>query len=189
MTGSRKHFQDFFVVGCRAGDKISFLPLPGSDDRDLLEFIDRLSKVDRSREARERISRIQGFKELANVPENEKEEGARIIEECFDAINSIPNAIRNNSDDEEFAWFHLGFLLFGVRTCTFTSSRKHDDDDSVEGVLVALEAHAESCDLPKAISRELASLVVSVREGPEFDDMSKKITILANAIMGYLGPG
>ena len=179
----------FFIVGCRAGDKISLFPGPPDfDDAALTDFLDSLTAIARSAEARRQARKIRNVKDLRNVS---KERCKSMILDYFDAINSLPATLQADSTSDEFGWFKLGYLLYSVQTHIFMQSRNSDenppgDEDGVEHLLIALAALLEQLELPLALKKEVSRFVQSTRDGMSVDALARDVNVASNAILSWM---
>jgi hypothetical protein len=150
----------FFLAGCGVGNRIALLPTDDSlgNNEGYSDFIEALQQIGLS------SKQLSPFVALRSAPvESEPRQGAKArVEAYFDAMSDVRNQVRARSSPQQFQWFLLGDLLYGIITILVVRDSVEHVQGSRRSVMTsvnALESLAEEMALPSTLRGEIRKLI------------------------------
>jgi len=151
----------FFTLGCAVGNGLAVLPLGDlQDDNPFEEFLAALRST--GADAAE-IGRFRDLKRIINNRATPQQGSRRALEDYGRAIQALIDKTRIRASGDEFRWFTVGKLLYGIAVHQFLPSGK---DRELRSERNALSGIAQSMNMPPNLRAEVVSFAATVSDDP-----------------------
>jgi hypothetical protein len=150
----------FFELGCAVGTGLAVLPIGETrNDSAFQGFLDEL------RETGATVAEIDHFRDLKRIindPNSSRQCVRNAVEGYAKAIQEAMSSARRRAIGDEFRWFRVGHLLYGIAIQQFPP----DGDNDCRAERRALAAVAHSITVPSNIRDEITNFASNTSASP-----------------------